>query len=354
MQNKYKRFIWCLILLTVIFSFLLALFNYLLDPAGLFRNNEYELGMAKILAKGKNVANVYNYDERLFIKYLIENIKFKPNTVVMGSSRVMQVEPPDNGSFLNTGVSGASIEDLIAIYGIYKKNNINPKIVIIGLDSWILNKNNEQTRWQALKKDYFDEVSTYNIKNIPHSNELLEFKKIKELFSFAYFKASLDKLINNKSNSTYYETDLLLTDSPVRRKNGTIGYAPDYRDSDVAKVKDIVKKSLDTNKIYSINNFTELSNKELFEKFINNLLNKNVKIIFFLPPYHPLAYARISTDEKYKNVLNAEKYFYDFAKKKHIEIFGSFNPKNLYTEKDFYDEMHLKEEIIKKINFVKY
>lgn len=357
MQSKYKKFIYFFIFLTLILSILMALFNYLIDPAGLFRSNKYELGMAKILAKGKNVANVSNYDERLFIKYLIENIKFKPETVVIGSSRVMQVIPPDNRSFLNTCVSGASIEDLIAIYGIYKKNNIFPKTIIIGLDPWILNKNNEQTRWQSVKKDYYDEIDTYNIKNIQHNSQNLEFKKFKELFSLTYFKASWVKfgeIISNDNPKLYYETNLDLTDSPIRRKNGTIGYAPDYRDSSPAKVDQLANNSIN-NQIYSINDFSELSNKDSFEVFINNLLEKKIKVVFFLPPYHPIVYSEISTNIKYKNVLNAEKYFYDFAKKKHIPIMGSYNPKKgNYTRNDFYDGMHLKEEVVKKINLLKF
>lgn len=356
MDINYKKN--TLIFLTTVISLLVsvAVFNYKMDPAGMFRDSSYEYGIAKIMLSGKNVANLYDFDERLVQKYFIENTNVKPEIVVLGSSRVMQIVPTNNNKrFFNSGVSGASLEDLIAIYGLYRKRNIKPKMIIIGLDPWILNKNNEQSRWQSLQKEYNYEITQIGEQASADSNTN-NIKKIKELVSMPYFLASLDKFKKHSkepAKNKYYATDLTYTDVSIKRENGIIIYSKKDRDISLAKVNEIAKTEANSKDIYSLADFQKLSNTKLFECFIKELVRQNIRVVFFLPPYHPYVYSTICNNPKYRNVHEAEKYFHNVAKKMDIPITGSYNPNKMHlSENDFYDGKHLKETAFKKINFI--
>jgi len=85
-------------------------FNYFVDPANIFRSEKYCQAVVSLLLKGKNVANITNYDERLLQKEYINSLTQRRDIVVLGSSRVMQISASlfPRHSFLNNGVSGRS------------------------------------------------------------------------------------------------------------------------------------------------------------------------------------------------------------------------------------------------------
>ena len=151
-----KKFILKLIMaLAPILLFVISV-NYFGDAAKLF-SKDYEKKIADQIIEGKNVTNINNYNERLLNKYLINNSLFCPDILVIGSSRVMLLNSSDfkEQTFFNNGVSGASIQDLLAIYEMYEQKKCLPKKIIIGLDPWTLNINNGQSRWMTLNQEYF-------------------------------------------------------------------------------------------------------------------------------------------------------------------------------------------------------
>jgi hypothetical protein len=110
--------------------------------------------MAKSLS---SAAAVYssNMDERQFIKFRIQFESLNPNAIVLGSSRIMQIgELNYNNKIINLGVSGASIEDDIAIADIATKK-FKPSTIFIGLDPWLFNSQSGQERWKSLSYEYF-------------------------------------------------------------------------------------------------------------------------------------------------------------------------------------------------------
>jgi len=150
-----KKFIYKASLSTIVVLTILVSVNYFGDAAKLF-GSDYEKVIATILLNGKNVTNISNYDERRLQKELIENLKKTPDIVILGSSRTMLINDEyfTEKFLLNNSVSGASIEDLISIYQIYKSKGMIPGKVIIGIDPWLFNENNNQSRWKTLEKEF--------------------------------------------------------------------------------------------------------------------------------------------------------------------------------------------------------
>ncbi|KEH98707.1 hypothetical protein [Clostridium massiliodielmoense] len=325
--------------------------NYFGDAANIFyKQGFYEKGIVKILGTNKNVNNLDNYDERLLQKFYVDNLSSPKNVVILGSSRAMQVSSKilkENDMF-NSSVSGASLEDLMAIYGIYRKDNKLPQKVILELDPWILNKNNGQNRWKSIKEYYFYINGLIN--SSEYKKDLID-DKVFELVSLSYFQSSLKK-IKDSGEKGYSPTELEYCTTNIKKRDGSLAYNEKFRNKSIDEVDKEAIKYASEKPIYCFGDFEKIDGnyKSNFERFINLIKKDGVEIEFLLTPYHPIVYDKLISSDNYKIVVDIEKYFRGFAKKENIKVYGSYNPQAINcTKKDFYDGMHVKPSGIIKI-----
>lgn len=334
-----KTSVFAIVILTLLISV-----NYWGDAAKIFHTG-YERNIADIIYTNKNATNISNYDERILQKELINKIKSKPDILILGSSRTMLINSSyfEDKKVINNSVSGASIEDLIALYQMYKAKNILPKKIILGIDPWLFNENNGQTRWNSLKREY------YSFFNKTIDKDILN-NKTQQLFSFSYFQSSLRSLpavILGKSNPI--ASNKIYNESNTKIKDGSLAYSEKYRNASVTDVDNKAKKYI-AGKIYSIEKFDSISPKIFseFDDLCKEVLANDIELNFFLAPYHPLVYPKIKED--YKIVLEGENKIIKYAHQNNIRIFGSYNPVKIEVDNfGFYDGMHSKEKTIQKI-----
>lgn len=339
-----KKFVRKVAILALPLIILLVLVNYFVDAARLF-DDKFEKQMVKILASGRYITNIENYDERLFQKEIISNKRVRPKLVVIGSSRTMLLSSDQfpGASLFNNSVSGASIEDLISIVQLYKAYNKLPSKIIIGIDPWTFNENSGQKRWQTLSAYYY---SFKHLQNPEHSTCF----KYKELFSLSYFQSSLKtlpRMIAGGSNPkpTAVKYNLLGT----KLTDGSLVYGEHYRNANSEEIENKIKTYL-TGAIYGIEKFYAISDRiwNDFERLIYDLEENNIEIEFILTPYAPMVYEKIRNN--YPMVLKTEEAISSFAINRNIKLYGSFNPLRLNMDKSyFYDGMHCNEDGIKKI-----
>src|SRR5690606_38248352 len=105
-----------------------------------------EVALAKALV-GRPAVYVSNMDERKFIKSRIAVETLSPETLIFGSSRMMQVSAEVMGAdSLNLSVSGGALQDYIALSGLALAK-FTPTTIIIGADPWLFNAESGQKRW---------------------------------------------------------------------------------------------------------------------------------------------------------------------------------------------------------------
>ena len=339
-----KQFIYKVLALSLPIILLVIGINYFGDAANVF-DSEYEKKMVKIILNDKYVTNIQNYDERIFQEELISEIKFQPEIVIIGSSRTMLISSAffSKQSLLNSSVSGAGLKDITAIYQIYKSNNKIPKKIIIGIDPWLLNENNIQSRWLSISS-YYNQF--HHKKEIP----FISHKRFKQLFSLSYFQFSLKRLYKDllentnpiPTNERFNKTNTKLTD-------GSLVYGFEFKNASSKEIEIRIQSYLN-NKLYNIDDFRSISDKSWkeFVKVLDDMKNNGVEVELFLAPYAPLVYNEIL--DNYPMVIRSEEKIRNLALSKNIRLYGSFNPFELNMDNSyFYDGMHCNEKGIEKV-----
>lgn len=319
--------------------------NYTVDPALILHAGEYEKGMAEGIAQGHNIILTSNVDERIFQRELARSIEEPPDGIILGSSRIMSIPCNslgfDNG--LNLGVSGATIEDIVAIAGLYLERGSYPQTIAIGIDPWLFNANHGNTRYYELLPEY--NLMTEDIQVSKHSvyqNEWLTLlEKAKSLFSFTYFQSALENIHHRVPTLEY--TDDLDIEQQIKLADGSIIYGRQMRGQTPAEVIQSVNNSLKSGTLYYSTDYRAISDEitNIYEHFIDHILALDIEIILILSPLHPLAYDYCLAREEYQMYMEAEQYVRQYASSRGIIIIGSYNPNQCNaTEMDFYDWMH--------------
>ncbi len=344
--------------------FLLSLTNYIVDPANVFKANDYEKSMVDIMLTGKNIANISNYKERIFQDYYIAASDEKKDIIMLGSSKSLQIGSDlfTRKSFFNHSVSGATLQDYMAILEMYIEKNKPPDEVIIELSPWILNANNKQNRWENIRDYYYNFKKRLRTGAMPRIFSADKYawafrvKKYLQLFSLSYFQGSVEYvlyMIRNKDfQQDFYPTDLTESNVTVKCSDGHIVYYRDFRLTKPAKALENAKKYISRGPVYGLGGFDKLDEglKAQLEQFIDFLLSNKVKVVLFMPPHHPYVYGYLINSESYDIIADEESYYRGLADKRGITVLGSYDPSLCGLDgNDFYDGVHLRNEAVERL-----
>ncbi len=326
---------------------LVALFNYNVDSIGLFHEQTGLAHMVASLYEGRMIAAPIDYDEREFQTFLIEHNPRKPDVIAIGSSRTMELRKSmfarGGEIFMNHSMAAASLEDYIGIVGVYRARRFLPRLVILGVDPWVFNRNNGLSRWRSFGPYYsamVDEIYGKESAEVPKKT------RYGELINFDYTVANVRYLKKDKRGTMQVVNDPGVDDF-VREPDGSIHfpYPMRYRrDEDTRRLAAIYPGKREG----FITNFETITNTRLFEDFVRYLEAQCVEVVFFLPPFHPITFDRLRS--RYPSVQEVERYLRRFAAAEHIPVLGSYDP-GLYGlhSTDFFDGSHAHSRGLEKI-----
>lgn len=336
-----KHFVIVFFLSVFIFLTAVAILNFFVDPAGIFRNSSGgpEIQLAKILAGKSNALVGSNFDERIFQKFRIQEEKEFPPVIVSGSSRMMPLSSQALGvpSF-NLSVSAASLEDHVALT-VAAREKSEPKLFLLGIDPWIFNENLGPTGWRSIRDEYADASHAIGITGTPKSGGWNN--KFLQLINYEYTKASLNLLLHPAKNAgavTATKSESPEEDRALVRSDGS--RVNSLRTS-VTRVEEINKLAREYGKppVYNLANFK--FSEKLTSDFLKlvDYLGKDARVVFVLPPYHPISYPLIN--KEYPDISKVEQMLRSEASRRNISVIGSYDPKVAgCVESDFSDGMH--------------
>ena len=349
------------LLLLLPLGLLLVGVNYKVDPANLFSGGAYERGVAALLARGQNVTNLRNFDERLLQKFSLQALPQRPAVLVLGSSRSMLIGAPlfPKGTLHNGGVSGAVIEDLLAVYQLYTARGWHPDTLILGLDPWMFNANHGQERWKTLAPEALQMRRTLGavaagaaegegLGGLVQSGSTAA--KLAELVSLSYFQEAIKTLRDpSKRPSAYQAVATAENDEFTKHPDNSISYDRRFRAQLAAPA---AQAYLALKPVYSLGSFTELApdSRTTLRKFVGYAQQHGTVVKLFLAPYHPLVWQFLATRPEYANVARAETWCRALAAEQRMAVAGSFNPISLgLTTADFYDGMHCRPAAVDQL-----
>lgn len=341
---------------------LIIIINYFVDPSNIFRNKKDSQEMANILLKGRNITLLSWFDEGSVLKNYIAGLSRKKEIIVLGSSRVMLIDSNiiAGHSFFNSWVTAASIDDIMAVYWMYRKKGFIPDKIIIGLDAWLLNGNYRNDKYSSSTlMNEFQEIFKYIFKK--NGDQFMQMQRISSicygLISPGCLQQSISLLLKRmregkNSEGYFYSTSRNVSERMIKRADGSLSYDINIRNRKASKALLIASEEANSWINKKNNTFNQLNSNCInkFQGLIDLMLMDNVEIVFFLPPHNPLSYQMYLRSGKCNGMAEAQKYFFSYAKKKKIKIFGSYNPDDIALEtSDFYDSLHLKRESAAKI-----
>ena len=301
--------------------------------------NSTEVLLAKLLSDNEAIYST-KMDDRQFIRNRILHETLDPKILVIGSSRIMQIS---NDNFkeqvLNLGVGGGSIEDHIAITAMALEK-FNPNMILLGVDPWLFNVQNDQYRWESFSKEY--QLALENIQLMNNNNKVLKYYSSNYKYNFyekflENFYVFLNKrnlkfdLKSNKIENN--QRDIILRDG--KRVYG--------KKSNKEKIKAKVVE-------YSMYKYEfSKKNHDIYKKFIKYLVDvKKKKVVLVLTPYHQSSYEL--TIQAKPVYLNLENKFRKISEETNVQIVGSYNSLLVScNESQFYDITHPNDICMHKI-----
>lgn len=314
--------------------------NVTVDPASLFQQG-YEEEVARIVTDGSNAAELKNMDDRLYQQLCAQMLPQAPHTLVLGSSRSMQLTAKglDCEGLFNAGVTNGDLRDMISIYLLYKSLDKLPQRVVLMTDYCMFNPGKLDAR--AYTEGYAAfarSTGTPEMKTPVYSNH----KKWLQLFSLSYFQASLDYLEAGGGNKHPVPTTAYECDSDMRRSDGSYSYGLTFRGmTDEQKRENTATMPIHIE--FYMGSYEPNSDtlRTQFEQFVALLQADGVEVVFLLPPIHPAMYQSMLNDDRFAAQVGLEDYFRAFAQAGGISTVGSYDAVRLgLTELDFYDMLH--------------
>ena len=342
---------WCRAVLFVIPLLLFIGFvNWYVDSYALLRVTYDEI--AAQMAAGKNVEGLEesDYNDRNLLAARISGMEEAPQIMVMGSSRVYTFDHTMFGtdSFYNAGLSEATMYDLLAVSGMLFYQDKLPETVVIGVDAFLFNKSHDNEKWKELKS-YANYMSlTIDDKLSPqmaHPGKETG-RDWGKILSLDYFRYNVTLLPEKKRFAVSYTEDWE-TEDYLKHADGSVSYQRELREVNPAEVKEMTRQAMEEHVVYRMTDYHEIDEEHFwrFSALIDHLQEAGVEVILYLPPYSPMMYNYIESEEAFRIALDVEKKVKDLAVEKGIALYGSYNPAGCGLEMtDLYDVYHVKTE----------
>ena len=336
--------------------FLLPLFifigwvNWYVDSYALLRVTYDDI--AAQMAAGKHVEGLEDsdYNDRNLLAARLKDMEEAPQIMVLGSSRVYTFDHTMFGteSFYNAGLSEATIYDLLAVSGIAVSQDKLPETAVIGVDAFLFNKIHDNEKWKELES-YADYMSlTLDGKLSP---ELARPRKdtgrdLGKTLSLDYFRYNVTLLPDRKRFTVSY-TDDWETEGYLKHCDGSVSYQRELREVNPADVEEMTVQAMEEHVVYRMTDYSEIDEGHFsrFSELTDYLLEAGVEVILYLPPYSPMMYNYIESEEAFQITLEVEEKVKDLAVEKGIALYGSYDPAGCGLEMaDLYDVYHVKTE----------
>lgn len=360
---------WCKAILFILpLLFMVAAVNWYVDSYAYLRVTYDQIG-EQMAVNSMNVLGLEesDFNDRNLLLACMKQQTEPKEVIVAGSSRVMNFDHTmfDTDSFYNAGLSESTIYDLLAVTAILEQTGQMPDRMIIGVDAFLFNASHNNDRWMDLE-DYVVYMesqladagylendltvigtvdSTTDAKHIQNP-QVNTGRNNSKWFSLDYFRYNVTLLPEHKRFVVNYTKDWE-AEQYLKHYDGSIAYGRILREADADEVEELTRQSIEEHVVYRMTDFQAIDEQSmaLFSALIDYLQGCGVEVILYLPPYSPMMYNYIESEEQYHITFQVEERIEELASDKQIALYGSYDPAGCGLEMtDLYDIYHVKTE----------
>lgn len=365
-----------LILSTISILVVVVSLNFCIDPGVTFPPSLFDpTKYANVLVNTKHGLwyRDNSYSERGIKKALSANTH-NADCIIIGSSRILSISAlraprslPICTSILNLGVSGAGLQDHLAL-GVLSLQNSPPKKIVLAIDPWTLSTDLD-VRWAYYAADFWYALSAIGFQENTYPSDanrgVLARKIIHLLYNKetnpAFFKEQLQNLLSLKYSAESFSLALKIISGKTPYAIEEAGdlnieeggeypvYLPDgsminsaYYISQAKKIAPIFRGTG-----YKVG--TDKMGVNMYVKFLVWLRSKGVEPIILLVPYHQSIW--MSGDNKLTfGIKRTEDVVHKIGHLMNLKVIGSFYPDNVgCISTEFYDFMHPTADCLAKL-----
>ena len=294
----------------------------------------FEAELARALAEN---AYIYygNLDDRKFTADRLIVETRQPKIIVMGSSRLMQAGNQTFGDeVLNLSVSGAAVEDMIALVG-----EANAKFdvakVYLAADPWLFNQNSTQDEWTSIAGLYQNWVSQLQSDDPQRGPYLTGLQRDQGGLNAVFSAVNIAALSTSDGRHEALAK---------RSSDGVMVYDQSFAN----KTQDQIEAGFEHLLTYQIATYQHSSEyKEKYISLIKYLKRNDIEVSIVLSPYHPGLFARMTLEMPLYVVLEDE--IRQLGKTLNVAVLGSYDPASVGCGAgEFYDGMHPRQSCMAK------
>lgn len=259
--------------------------------------------------------------------YKLSNIEYyHPEVIALGTSRVMQFK----ADYFSTGFynAGGAVNNNYDEYQNFLANlniDVRPKLIILGLDTWVFNDNWNRN---ASKTDKFYKI----VKNRPDIRSIL----LVMMADYRDKKWTFGQLLDEEKNCLGFNGRIKKSGF---LKDGSYYYGDNYRNPKAQKdylFADTYSR-IDTG-AYRFEYGETVDEESLME--LNGLLDyckqENIMVVAFIPPFAPSVYEKMQNSDRYGYMKDIYPKCEELFRQYNYEVYDLQNPSILGCADDYY------------------
>jgi hypothetical protein len=273
---------------------------------------------------GQALLGYRDTDERRFQRARLAVIP-RPRLVAFGSSLVMEVSTEmvgaAPGEFYNAGMSGGTVEDWVVLWSVLKRGGRVPETALFSVDDWAFNLSHPQVRWLVWADEVTRFVETAGgrpaARGLPVDGALYRWYQAKEFLSFTVLRRSLRELDRRRIGRAWRGSEIvealqhdLVPETEVAgrralRADGSLLYDRTYLERPAAEIREEALRFATVVRA-GLGDFQwDAARAERLELLWRDMRAHGVRLVAWLPPYHPAVWTRVAREPRSVEALAA-------------------------------------------------
>ena len=329
-------------------------FSVWIDPARLRPWPDDERTIANALLAGHYVTDVVNFNDRAIEQLLAEGRTRAPDVLAIGSSRIQPLPASafPGAVFVNAGVAGAGLDDVLAVYALYDTTTRRPRRVVLNLDPWTMDPDDDAPAWGRIASAH--SAMRRRLGNAGpqwRAESAVRVSALRKLASPEYFRLAVFSFRKyGPSGIRFVVTDRAQNDEKTKSPDGTLVWSPNPPEKTEQLALDYVRRMRRGTAPYDGRHAAELPERErLPEQFIRYLREQRIQVDLLLVPFHPAVFREFARRPR-NPLVDAAGRARELARRTGAGVVGDYDPSTVSaTTSDFLDESHMRPEALARL-----